>query len=222
MNITNYLLPCSSITSALKEKTDKSYIDVWDNPEYSKFLFLNEKRKKLLKKYKVPNKPLVLASRKYKGNFWDNFHIWVMPKDIKQKLYERSIILSPIFGMLSTNDLVPSFKEPCNEKLSYYKDDILSYLKERQGFTLSLLSASKTSFLNKELPVIYPEYYVKGQKLKNISKANAYLLRYIIEKNVDTLDDLPRINFLDFKFKDLINKKNVYHLVIEGEGNYKV
>jgi cytoplasmic iron level regulating protein YaaA (DUF328/UPF0246 family) len=62
-------------------------------------------------------------------------------------------------------------------------------------------------------------FYKKGQKVINPQPHRAYLLRYIAEKRL-SLEELLRLNFYDYKVKDIEEKGRLIRVIVEGQGAY--
>jgi cytoplasmic iron level regulating protein YaaA (DUF328/UPF0246 family) len=62
-------------------------------------------------------------------------------------------------------------------------------------------------------------FYKKGQKVINPQPHRAYLLRYIAEKRLN-LEEFSKINFYDYRVKDIEEKGKLIRVIVEGQGAY--
>ena len=143
-------------------------------------------------------------------------------------LQVRLRILSGLYGLLKPLDLIQAYrlemgtKLPINDSKNLYefwKVIITNALnKELQEGELFINLASNEYFSAIDVkalkvPVITPEFQdYKDGKLKTISffakKARGLMVRYIIDTNVETIDDLIGFNYEGYQFDANLSKEN--------------
>jgi hypothetical protein len=143
-------------------------------------------------------------------------------------LQVRLRILSGLYGLLKPLDLIQAYrlemgtKLPINDSKNLYefwKVIITKALnKELQEGELFINLASNEYFSAIDVkalkvPVITPEFQdYKDGKLKTISffakKARGLMVRYIIDTNVETIDDLIGFNYEGYQFDANLSKEN--------------
>ena len=223
-----YLLPSERQQSSM-DLVKEDYFSIWEDKEKNRFTFLNPYREKLIKAFKVKTNPLLPAWRRYKGKFWDSLEFWCLPGKVQQDIIDKAIIISPLFGMLSVSDLIPKYAVEFSD--SYEGRTLKSFWKEiLKEHTEKLLDGTLVfDFLTKEqrevvsfpenVKIVRFEYIRKGKKVVNPMPHRAYTVRYIAERSLGE-EGLEKINFYDYKVKEIKNDGNVISVIMEGEGKY--
>lgn len=213
-----YLTKCSKIYSAFESsKCDENNI-----LNDGKFSFLHKKRKDIIKALK-PNSLNSKAPfwRVVKGKFWEGLHIHVMPKAIKERIFERTLVLHPIMGMLSPEDAICKWNVSCDMKtMSVWREEINEYIKDCLVF--NFLPKSFRRIFDKSVKLINFSYIIKNKVIKDSSLPMAYTMRYIVEKDINNVDDLEKINFLDFHVSGISYDGNDITVEMSGEGKYSL
>ena len=218
-----FLLPWSPVQSSFSQNGG-SFWDVGN-----RFEVLDPLRLSLFKEFGVKPRPLAPVWMRYKGRFWEELCLWALPGRVKDTLEENGITFSPLFGILSLGDLIPRYAVRWEHK---YKGVTLRTFWRRhlEGLLMELLEGRvvvdllgyrerKVVRFPKSIKRVVFEYYRSGEKLKNTQPHRAYTLRYIVEMGIG-LEDLHRINFLDYRVKDVRVSGNLVTVVLHGEGRY--
>jgi cytoplasmic iron level regulating protein YaaA (DUF328/UPF0246 family) len=167
--------------------------------------------------------------RRLKGRFWESLEFWVLPPPVQEFIVERAVVLSPLFGLLRVDTPIPyaehSWEDHCQgsklkdwwkESLKQtsrelFKDQVLVLLVGRQEEGLLDLGTAQK--------VVRFFFYKKGQKVINPQPHRAYLLRSIAEKRL-SLEELSKINFYDYRVKDIEEEGRLIRVIVEGQGAY--
>jgi len=189
-----------------------------------KFSFLQEKRHEAFKLLKAKkSKEGGALWRISKDKFWEGLHMHVMPKAVKERIFERTIVLHPIMGMLSPEDKVCKWDVSCQYKsMGFWKEDIKRYILNDDFIVFNFLPSSFDRLLPKETKVVNFKYMIKDKPMKDSSLVKAYTMRYIVEKDIKSIEELKKINFLDFVVSDMQEEDNVIVVYMHSEGKYSV
>ncbi len=218
-----YLLPSSLKQSKLKLKVESK------NGQSLGFHEFQDTREKLLKCALVDKSlSLLPVWRRFKNPFWEALEFWVLPPLVQKRIENFSLVLSPLYGFLSISDLIPFYQlrweDVCNgqrvkdiwkpilkeKSQQIFKDEILFDFLGKERQILDFSTAQK---------VIKFEFYKKDQKVNTNAKHRAYVLRYIVEKNID-ISQLDKINFYDYKVESIEEKSNTLTVIMKSEGRY--
>ncbi len=218
-----YLLPSSVKQSKVRLKLQSP------DGQSLHFPHLEPIRQKLLLCAEVKRGlPSLPVWRRFKSTFWDSLEFWVLPPAVQKRIEERSVVLSPLYGLLGISDLIPYYKlrweDACNSKSP--KEIWRPILKQESrelfkgSIVFNFLGAEKSllGFSTAERLVEF-EFYRKGRKVKDTSKHRAYALRYIAERDTD-VRELHRINFYDYTVRKVEEKGNRLRVIMEAEGGY--
>jgi hypothetical protein len=143
-------------------------------------------------------------------------------------LQEKLRILSGLYGVLKPLDLMQPYRLEMGTKLpvgesknlyDFWKKTITTNLnKELKKGDLFVNLASNEYFSAVDVkalkvPVITPEFKdYKDGKLKMISffakKARGLMVRYIVDTNAETIDDLKGFNYEGYRYDDNLSKGN--------------
>ncbi len=223
-----YLLPWSKGQTKM-DLVRRDLYEVWGEGEGNRFPELNPLRSGLLKHFRVQTSPLAPVFRRYKSKFWEELSFWALPSKVQKEIAEWGLVPSPLFGLLGVSDLIPRYE--LGWKDTYEGKTLKNFWREHlRGFLGSLLEGEVVyDFLSSEerdvleLPentrrVLF-EYYRKGKRVVNPLPHRAYTLRYIVEMKV-TPEDVERINFLDYRVKDVREEGRELRVVLHSEGRY--
>jgi cytoplasmic iron level regulating protein YaaA (DUF328/UPF0246 family) len=170
-------------------------------------------------------RPAIFA---FDGDVYTGLDAYSIPIEKLDVLQERVRILSGLYGLLKPLDLMQAYrlemgtKLPINESKNLYefwKPIIAKALnKELQEGELFVNLASNEYFSAVDVkalkvPVVTPEFKdYKDGKLKIISffakKARGLMVRYIIDTNAETIDDLKGFNYEGYQFDANLSKGN--------------
>jgi len=222
-----YLLPWGRKKSKM-DLIKEDLFEVWRKGK-NHFPQLNPLREALIRHFGVETSPLAPAFRRYKGRFWEELSFWALPSRVQEEISQKGIVFSPLLGMLSPEDPVPIYD--LEWKTSYEGKTLRDFWKEhleeiqrklfKDSILFDFLSTEDRKVLSipEESKRVSFEYYRKDRRVINSLPHRAYTLRYIIEMKVG-IDDLERINFLDYKVKDIVEEGNTLKVILQSEGKY--
>lgn len=167
----------------------------------------------------------------FDGDVYSGLDAHSIPLEKLDDLQDKLRILSGLYGLLKPLDLIQAYrlemgtKLPIEEKKNLYefwKATVTKALnKELKEGDLFVNLASNEYFSAVDIkalkvPVITPDFKdYKDGKLKMISffakKARGMMVRYIIDTNAQTIDDLKGFGYEGYRFHDTLSKGN--HLV---------
>jgi cytoplasmic iron level regulating protein YaaA (DUF328/UPF0246 family) len=170
-------------------------------------------------------RPAIFA---FDGDVYTGLDTYSIPIEKLDVLQERVRILSGLYGLLKPLDLMQAYRLEMGTKLpigetknlyEFWKPIIAKSLnKELQEGELFINLASNEYFSAVDVkalkvPVITPEFKdYKDGKLKIISffakKARGLMVRYIIDTNAETIDDLKGFNYEGYQFDANLSKGN--------------
>ena len=196
----------------------------------SKLADLNWKRNQEWKTPFTPEnaRPAVFT---FDGDVYTGLDAYTIPLEKLEVLQDKLRILSGLYGLLKPLDLMQAYrlemgtKMPVGEYKSLHefwkpvvtkalnkelkKDELFVNLASNEYFSAVDVKALK-------VPVITPDFKdYKDGKLKMISffakKARGMMVRYIIDTNAETIEDLKGFNYEGYQFDANLSKGN--HLV---------
>lgn len=164
----------------------------------------------------------------FDGDVYTGLDVYTLPEDKISILQERLRILSGLYGLLKPLDLMQAYRLEMgtampvgkNKNLyEFWKKTITKALNDelqKDELFLNLASNEYFSAVDAKMlkvPVITPEFKdYKDGKLKMISffakKARGLMVRYIIDTNAKTLDDLKGFNYEGYAFDANLSKGN--------------
>ncbi|MFV8333315.1 peroxide stress protein YaaA [Flavobacterium sp. GSP14] len=223
-----FLKESREVHKVLKEKKPADLSDLMSISD--KLADLNWKRNQVWKTpFNASNaRPAVYT---FDGDVYIGLDAYSLPQKKIQVLQDSLRILSGLYGLLKPLDLMQAYRLEMGTKLpigesrnlyEYWKPTITNALnKELQEGELFVNLASTEYFSAVDVkalkvPVVTPEFKdYKNGKLKIISffakKARGMMVRYIIDTNAQTLDDLKGFNYDGYQFDATLSKGN--HLV---------
>ena len=188
---------------------------------------LNWKRNKAWKTpFTVENaRPAMYA---FAGDVYVGLDSYTIPVEKLDLLQDSLRILSGLYGLLKPLDLIQPYRLEMGTDLpvgdnknlyAYWKSKLTAALNKelkRKELFVNLASNEYFSAIDvKELkvPVITPEFLdLKDGKLKMITffakKARGMMVRYIIDTNAQTIDDLKGFNYEGYGFDSNLSKGN--------------
>jgi uncharacterized protein len=167
----------------------------------------------------------------FDGDVYTGLDAYTIPVEKLDKLQDTLRILSGLYGYLKPLDLMQAYRLEMGTKLpigesknlyEFWKKNLTNSLnKELKKGELFINLASNEYFSAVDVkalkvPVITPEFKdYKDGKLKIISffakKARGLMVRYILDTNAETIDDLKGFNYDGYHFDANLSKGN--HLV---------
>ena len=224
-------LPTQKYTEAtfLKEAEGISYLLKKQSPSnLSKLMKISDKLAQLNWKrnqdWKLPFTPQNArpAVFTFNGTVYDGLDAYTLSEEKIEKLQNTLYILSGQYGVLKPLDLMQAYRLEMGTKFpvadaknlhSYWKPKVTAYLnRQLQKNELFVNLASNEYFnavdvKNLNTPVITPIFKDwKNDKLKVISffakKARGLMVRYIIDTNATTIEDLKGFNYGNYSFSE--------------------
>jgi len=167
----------------------------------------------------------------FDGEVYNGLDAYSIPIEKLDQLQERLRILSGLYGVLKPLDLIQAYRLEMGTKLpigesknlyDFWKKTVTASLnKELKKGELFVNLASNEYFTVVDtkalkVPVITPDFKdYKDGKLKMISffakKARGMMVRYIIDTNAETIEDLKGFNYEGYQFDANLSKG--YNLV---------
>ena len=223
-----FLKESRQVHKVLKQKAPKELSELMDISD--KLADLNWQRNKNWKTPFTPEnaRPAVFA---FDGDVYTGLDAYSIPLEKLEILQDSLRILSGLYGLLKPLDLMQAYRLEMGTKLAigesenlykYWKPILTKALnKELTKGELFINLASNEYFSAVDVkalkvPVITPEFKdYKNGKLKIISffakKARGLMVRYIIDTDAKTIDDLKGFDYEGYQFDDNLSKGN--HLV---------
>lgn len=220
-----FLKQASTIQRTLKKKKPKMLMQLMDISD--KLAELNWQRNQ---DWHVPftNENARPAVYTFDGDVYQGLDIYTLPADKLEILQDKLRILSGLYGLLKPLDLMQAYRLEMGTSLPIGKNKNLyefwkktitkalnSELKKDELF-VNLASNEYFSAVDAKalkVPVVTPEFKdYKDGKLKMISffakKARGMMVRYIIDTNAETIDDLKGFNYDGYAFDANLSKGN--------------
>ena len=220
-----FLNKSETIQKTLKKKKPKALMELMSISE--KLADLNWQRNQDWQLPFTPEnaRPAVYA---FNGDVYIGLDAYTIPEEKLDILQEKLRILSGLYGLLKPLDLIQEYRLEMGTSLQvgtkknlyeFWKKTITDALnKELQKDELFINLASNEYFSavdvkSLKVPVITPEFKdYKDGKLKMISffakKARGLMVRYIIDNNVETLDELKNFNYEGYAFDANLSQGN--------------
>ena len=169
---------------------------------------------------KMPNEHSRQAAFAFKGDVYIGMDAYTIDSKKIDVLQDRLRILSGLYGLLKPLDLIQPYRLEMGTKLEvgdnhnlyeFWKDNVTKALNrelKKKELFINLASNEYFSAIDTaklKVPVITPEFRdYKDGKLKMISffakKARGMMVRYIIDTDAETLDDLKGFNYENYAF----------------------
>lgn len=220
-----FLKEAETIQKTLKKKSPKDLMELMSISE--KLADLNWQRNQDWQLPFTPEnaRPAVYA---FNGDVYVGLDAYTIPEEKLTILQDKLRILSGLYGLLKPLDLIQEYRLEMGTSLQvgtkknlyeFWKKTITDALnKELQKDELFINLASNEYFSavdvkSLKVPVITPEFKdYKDGKLKMISffakKARGLMVRYIIDNNVETLDELKNFNYEGYAFDANLSQGN--------------
>jgi cytoplasmic iron level regulating protein YaaA (DUF328/UPF0246 family) len=220
-----FLKQAATIQNTLKKKKPKQLSELMDISE--KLAELNWQRNQ---DWHVPFTPENARQAVYAfdGDVYTGLDVYTLPEAKVSVLQDKLRILSGLYGLLKPLDLMQAYRLEMgtampvgkNKNLyEFWKKTITKALNDelqKDELFLNLASNEYFSAVDAKalkVPVITPEFKdYKDGKLKMISffakKARGLMVRYIIDTNAETIDDLKGFNYEGYAFDANLSKGN--------------
>ena len=204
----------NGVLKKLKPNDLSKLMDISD-----KLAELNWERNQSWKTPFTPNnsRPAIYA---FDGEVYTGIDAYTLPTDKMEDLQNRLFILSGLYGLLKPLDLIQAYRLEMGTSIAivesknlyaFWKIKITETLNKsiaKGDFLLNLASNEYFSAVDTKLlkaKVITPEFKdYKDGKLKMISffakKARGLMVRYIIDNNSQTIDDIQGFNYEGYAF----------------------
>lgn len=213
------------IQKTLKKKQPKELMELMHISEKLADLNWQRNQEWTLPFTKENSRPAVYA---FDGDVYSGLDVYSLPAEKVEILQDKLRILSGLYGVLKPLDLMQPYRLEMGTKMpigthknlyEFWKETITDSLnKEMKADELFVNLASKEYFSAVDtkalkVPVITPDFkdYKEG-KLKIISfyakKARGQMVRYIIDKNAETIEDLKGFNYDGYAFDANLSKGN--------------
>lgn len=220
-----FLKQAETIQKTLKKKKPKALAQLMDISE--KLAELNWQRNQ---DWHVPftvenARPAVYA---FDGDVYTGLDVYTMPEAKLDVLQDKLRILSGLYGLLQPLDLMQPYRLEMGTSIAIGKNkNLYEFWKKTITKTLNSELSKGELFINLasneyfsavdvktlKVPVITPEFkdYKDGQ-LKMISffakKARGLMVRYIIDTNAETIEDLKGFNYEGYAFDANLSSEN--------------
>ena len=220
-----FLKEAETIQKTLKKKKPKQLMELMDISE--KLADLNWERNQNWSLPFTPEnaRPAVFA---FDGDVYTGLDAYTIPTDKFPILEDKLRILSGLYGVLKPLDLMQPYRLEMGTSLPIgTKKNLYEFWKKKVTASLNSELQKNELFINLasneyfsavdtktlKVPVITPEFKdYKDGKLKMISffakKARGLMVRYIIDTNAETIEDLKQFNYDGYAFDANLSKGN--------------
>lgn len=220
-----FLKESKIINKVIKQKSPKELSQLMDISD--KLGELNWQRNKV---WKIPFSPdnSRQAIYAFDGDVYTGLEAHTLPFDTIGDLQNKVRILSGLYGLLKPLDLIQAYRLEMGTKLAigenknlyeFWKPKITKALNKeliKNELLINLASNeyfSAVDIKNLKVSVITPEFKdYKDGNLKIISffakKARGLMVRYIMDTNAETIDDLMKFNYEGYQFDSNLSKGN--------------
>lgn len=220
-----FLKQAETIQKTLKKKKPKQLMELMDiSPKLAE---LNWQRNQdwNLPFTKENSRQAVYA---FDGDVYQGLDVYSLPIEKLDAIQEKLRILSGLYGLLKPLDLIQPYRLEMGTNLTigknknlyeFWKKAIVKELNSELQKGELFINLASNEYFNAvdtkvlKVPVITPEFkdYKDGQ-LKMISffakKARGMMVRYIIDNNAETIDDLKGFNYEGYAFDANLSKGN--------------
>ncbi len=212
-----FLKQAETIQKTLKKKKPKQLMELMDISE--KLADLNWQRNQDWQLPFTANnaRPAIYT---FDGEVYTGIDAFTLPVDKVAVLQDKLRILSGLYGILKPLDLMQAYRLEMGTSIAigtnknlyeFWKTSVTDYLNSdlnKEELFVNLASNEYFSAVDAKklkVPVITPEFKdYKDGKLKMISffakKARGLMVRYIIDTNAESVDDLKGFNYEGYAF----------------------
>ncbi|WP_445722223.1 peroxide stress protein YaaA [Flavobacterium sp.] len=221
----DFLSQSETIHKTLKKKQPKDLMSLMSISE--KLADLNWQRNQ---DWKTPftTENARAAVYAFNGDVYTGLDAYTLPVEKLDVLQDKLRILSGLYGLLKPLDLMQPYRLEMGTSLAIgTKKNLYEFWKKTITATINDELSDEELFINLasneyfsavdtktlKVPVITPEFKdYKDGKLKIISffakKARGMMVRYIIDTNAETIDDLKQFNYEGYAFDASLSKGN--------------
>lgn len=215
-----------AIDKVLKKKKPKELMDLMSISD--KLADLNWNRNQTRNVSEITSENGRQAIYAFNGDVYLGLDAYSLSEDKITILQEKLRILSGLYGLLKPLDLIQPYRLEMGTKLpigknknlyEFWKPIIVKELNSELSKDELFVNLASNEYFDAidvkqlKVPVITPEFkdYKEG-KLKMISffakKARGMMVRYIIDTNAETIDDLKGFNYEGYAFDSNLSKGN--------------
>ena len=220
-----FLKEANTIQKTLKKQKPKQLMDLMSISE--KLADLNWERNQVWETpFTAENaRPAIFA---FDGEVYNGLDAYTIPADKIDDLQNKLRILSGLYGLLKPLDLMQAYRLEMGTSLSigtkknlyeFWKKTITKILNDELNKDELFINLASNEYFKAvdtktlKVPVITPEFKdYKDGKLKMISffakKARGLMVRYIIDNNAETIEDLKGFNYEGYAFDANLSKGN--------------
>lgn len=220
-----FLKEANTIQKTLKKQKPKQLMDLMSISE--KLADLNWERNQV---WETPftsenARPAIFT---FDGDVYTGLDAYTIPAEKMDDLQDKLRILSGLYGLLKPLDLMQAYRLEMVTSISigtkknlyeFWKKTITKTLNEELKEDELFLNLASNEYFKAvdtktlKVPVITPEFKdYKDGKLKMISffakKARGLMVRYIIDNNAETIEDLKGFNYEGYAFDANLSKGN--------------
>ncbi|MFZ4106139.1 peroxide stress protein YaaA [Flavobacterium sp.] len=215
-----------AIDKVLKKKTPKQLSDLMSISDKLSDLNWQRNQERNVSEITTENgRPSIFA---FSGEVYVGLDAYSLSEEKINNLQDKLRILSGLYGLLQPLDLMQPYRLEMGTKLpvgknknlyEFWKTTITNELNsqlEKDELFVNLASNEYFDVVDVKklkVPVVTPEFKdYKDGKLKMISffakKARGMMVRYIIDTNAQTIDDLKGFNYEGYAFDSNLSKGN--------------
>jgi cytoplasmic iron level regulating protein YaaA (DUF328/UPF0246 family) len=222
--VSSFIKEANLINKQLKKQKPKKLMELMDISDKLADLNWQRNQERDLDNFTAENSRQAIYA--FNGDVYIGLDIKTLPTEKLDVLQDKLRILSGLYGLLKTLDLMQPYRLEMGTKFpigksknlyDFWKSKITKELnKELTKGELFINLASNEYFdavdvKALKVPVITPEFKdYKDGKLKMISffakKARGLMVRYIIDTNAETIDDLKGFNYDGYAFDGNLSK----------------
>ncbi len=221
----SFLKQAATIQKTLKKKKPKQLMQLMDISE--KLADLNWQRNQdWALPFTVENSRQTIYA--FDGEVYNGLDVYSLENEKIQVLQEKLRILSGLYGLLKPLDLMQAYRLEMGTSIAigtrknlyeYWKKTITDSLNQELSKDELFINLASNEYFSAvdvkklKVPVITPEFKdYKDGKLKMISffakKARGLMVRYIIDTNAETIEDLKGFNYEGYAFDANLSSGN--------------
>ena len=215
-----------AIDKVLKKKKPNELMDLMSISDKLADLNWNRNQTRNVSEITVENGRQAIYA--FNGDVYIGLDAYSLSEDKITILQEKLRILSGLYGLLKPLDLIQPYRLEMGTKLpigtnknlyEFWKPIIVKELNSELSKDELFVNLASNEYFDAvdvkklKVPVITPEFKdYKDGKLKIISffakKARGMMVRYIIDTNAETIDDLKGFNYEGYAFDSNLSKGN--------------
>lgn len=215
-----------AIDKVLKKKKPKQLMELMDISD--KLADLNWQRNQERSVSEITNNNARPAIFAFSGDVYIGLEAYSLSDEQLNILQDKLRILSGLYGLLKPLDLIQPYRLEMGTKLSvgrnknlyeFWRTTLTKELNSQLTQDELFINLASTEYFDAidikkiKVPVITPEFKdYKDGKLKMISffakKARGMMVRYIIDTNAETIEDIKGFNYDGYAFDANLSKTN--------------